>query len=349
MTSLQNIRKLRKELAGKVVIPAHHYQRKEITRVADIIGDSYRLAVDVSSSDADFILFCGVHFMAEGAAVLAKPYQKVLMPEPAAGCPMADMITLEQAETALDMISSKSSRKVIPVVYMNAHAGLKAFCGRKGGAVCTSSNAEKILEHYFSEGSAVFFFPDQHLGRNTALRMGIPEGKMFLVNGTLLENDVPGDAEIYLWDGYCPVHQEFTPGQAARLRKKYPGIQVIVHPEVDAVTARAADMTGSTEFIYRIIKESPPGSSWAVGTEQHFVSRLALECVGQDKTIIPLKKSICADMSLTTPELLLETMEQIRDGNYGDKVVTVSDDVREDAKKALSRMISIAEGRVDDG
>jgi quinolinate synthase len=344
MDTMQRIIKLRKELGDRVTIPVHHYQRKEITDIADFIGDSYRLAVDVSTSDAEYILFCGVHFMAEGAAILAKAHQKVVMPTPYAGCPMADMITYEQAGQTLENISSKNQREIIPVVYMNAHASLKAFCGQYGGSVCTSSNARKILEYYLSQGKGVFFFPDQHLGRNTAVGMGLSPDDISLIDKIHLSPMGNQQAQVFLWDGCCPVHQEFTVRQIQALRSEYPGVTVIVHPEVNSATAQAADMLGSTEFIYNVVKKSPPGSVWAIGTEYNFVSRLAFECASQGKTIVPLKTSICTDMSMTTPELLLQALEQIRSGTIEDKLVTVDQTVRIDAKKALQQMIAIAEG-----
>jgi len=349
MDTMQRIIELRKELGDRVVIPAHHYQKKEITDIADFIGDSYRLAVDVSASNAEYILFCGVHFMAEGAAVLAKAHQKVVMPNPSAGCPMADMITYEQAQQTLENIRSKTQREIIPVVYMNAHARLKAFCGQHGGSVCTSSNARKILEYYLSQDKGVFFFPDQHLGRNTATEMGLSQDDISLIDKELLIPVGNKQAKVFLWDGCCPIHQEFNVKQIHLLRKKFPGITVIVHPEVNSATAQEADMKGSTEYIYNVVKKSPPGSAWAIGTEYSFVSRLAFECADQGKTIVPLETSICNDMSMTTPQLLLETLEQIRDGNIENKLVIVDRTVREDAKKALQQMIAIAEGGTLDG
>lgn len=345
MDIMQRIIALRKELGDRVIIPAHHYQKKEITDIADFVGDSYRLAVDVSTSDAQYILFCGVHFMAEGAAVLAKAHQKVIMPNPVAGCPMADMITYEQAEQTLVNIRSKSQSEIIPVVYMNAHARLKAFCGQHGGSVCTSSNARKILEHYLSQGKGVFFFPDQHLGRNTAVGMGLSQDAIQLIDKELLASGGNQQAKVFLWDGFCPIHQEFNVQQIEAVRRKYPGITVIVHPEVNSATAQGADLQGSTEYIYNVVRKSPFGSKWAIGTEYSFVARLAFECASQGKTIVPLETSICTDMSMTTPELLLAALEQIRDGNIEEKLlITVDRTVREDAKKALQQMIDIAEG-----
>ncbi|PKL20123.1 MAG: quinolinate synthase [Spirochaetae bacterium HGW-Spirochaetae-4] len=344
METMRRIISLRKELGERVIIPAHHYQKKEITDIADFIGDSYRLAVDVSTSNAEYILFCGVHFMAEGAAVLAKVHQKVVMPNLKAGCPMADMITYAQAEQTLENIRNKSSREIIPVVYMNAHAHLKAFCGQHEGSVCTSSNARKILEYYLSQDKGVLFFPDQHLGRNTAMDIGLSQDDISLIDKESLVPMGNQQAKVYLWDGSCPIHQEFNVRQIETLRRKYPGITVIVHPEVNSATALAADMKGSTEYIYNVVSKSPPGSVWAIGTEYNFVSRLAYEYTSQGKTILPLETSICTDMSMTTPELLLETLEQIRDGNIKNKLVTVDQKIREDAKKALQQMIAIVEG-----
>lgn len=375
----EEILQIKQELGDRLFIPAHHYQRPEIVALADIVGDSYRLAVDVSKTDADYIVFCGVRFMAEGAAVLGKPHQTILIPEPSAVCPMAEMITAEQAEEALTRLQSESSRTVIPVVYMNAHADLKAFCGRRGGAVCTSSNAEKILDYYFRQDASVFFFPDQHLGINTARAMGLLPGeiKKLLSDHTLvpavddLERPSPQDrqdqstpykdqAKIYLWDGFCPVHQKFDTAQITDLRSRYPGITIIVHPEVDKSVAMVSDLTGSTQQIYQAIRDAEPGTSWGIGTEYNFVRRLAEEFKHQNKIIVPLEENICRNMDKITLTSLLDTLKEVRererertqhpgtscDGPGADmrREVVVPEEIRADAKIALSKMITIVEG-----
>jgi len=374
MTRVQEeILQIRQELGDRLFIPAHHYQRPEIVALADIVGDSYRLAVDVSKTDADYIVFCGVRFMAEGAAVLGKPHQTILIPEPSAVCPIAEMITAEQAEEALTRLQSVSSRTVIPVVYMNAHADLKAFCGRHGGAVCTSSNAKKILDYYFRQDASVFFFPDQHLGINTARAMGLLPGeiKKLLSDHTLVpavddtdrqDQSTPNkdQAKIYVWDGFCPVHQKFDTAQVTDLRSRYPGITIIAHPEVDKSVAMASDLTGSTQQIYQAIRDAEPGTSWGIGTEYNFVKRLAEEFRNQGKTIVPLEEHICRNMDKITLTSLLDTLKEVQererertqhpstscDGPRADmqREVVVPEEIRADAKIALSKMITIVEG-----
>jgi nicotinate-nucleotide pyrophosphorylase/quinolinate synthetase A subunit len=344
---VEQIRRVRKQLGERVLIPVHHYQRPEIAAVADIIGDSYKLAVDVSRSSAEYILFCGVRFMAEGAAVLAGPRQKVVMPEPAAGCPMADMITAEEAEAALNSIEDLTGTRPVPIVYMNAYADMKALCGRNGGSVCTSSNAARIMEYYLRQNRPIFFAPDWCLGSNTAAQLGIPKSRIASVrrNGTVETGESSSDTRLYLWDGNCSVHQYFTASQAETMRKAHPGITVIVHPEVPPLTAAAADLTGSTQDIYNRIREAPPGSSWAVGTEYSFVTRMASEF--PDKEIYPLCTSVCRDMEMTTPEKLLALLQSIAEGTlereYADHIITVSEKIRTDAAAALNTMIAIVQ------
>lgn len=349
--SLQEIReqvlRLKKDLSSQVFIPAHHYQHREIVECADIVGDSYRLAVDVAERNEQYIIFCGVFFMAEGAALFAKENQKVLMPDPAAGCPMADMITEEQAEEKLRELQAMSQKKVVPVVYMNANAPLKAVCGRHGGSVCTSSNARSVLEYYLAEDAAVFFFPDQHLGQNTALQMGLTDREMQKVSqkrGSKLQENP--QARIYLWEGYCPVHQEFSVGHIKNLRQKYDGIRIIVHPEVPSPVAQEADCTGSTEQIYTMIHTAESGSSWAVGTEYHFVSRISEEVLRDGKIVLPLVRSVCEDMGKTRLDTLLHVLQLIQAGDHErieEYHVTVDERIAGDARKALKKMIEITE------
>ncbi len=339
------IMRIKRELSSRVCIAAHHYQKEDIIDCADIVGDSYRLAVEVAQSEAEYIIFCGVLFMAEGAAVFSKEHQKVLMPDPAAGCPMADMITEAQAEAAIAQLQSQSGRNIIPVVYMNANTPLKAVCGKHGGAVCTSSNARVILQHYLSRDASVFFFPDQHLGLNTALQAGLGEDEVQKMGPNAFQKDPR--VRLYLWDGYCPVHQEFTVSQIDELRKEYPGIQVIVHPEVCSSVARKADISGSTEQIFTTIRNAEKGSSWAVGTENHFVSRLAGESAGEGKTVVPLKSAVCEDMEKTTLDNLLELLYLVYEGNHDrirERQVTVEKAHTADAQAALTRMVNITEG-----
>ncbi len=378
----EGILQIKQEMGNRLFIPAHHYQRPEIVELADIVGDSYKLSVDVSKTDADYIVFCGVRFMAEGAAILGKPHQTILIPEPSAVCPMAEMITAEQAEDALAKLQSVSSHTVIPIVYMNAHADMKAFCGRHGGAVCTSSNAEKILNYYFKQDAAVFFFPDQHLGINTARTMGLlPKEIMKLLSdytlvpavedintssSTGIREEATGRPEddkytkIYVWDGFCPVHQRFSKKHITNLRSRYPGITIIVHPEVDKSVAIASDITGSTQQIYQIVKDAKPNTSWGIGTEYNFVKRIANEFKYQNKTIVPLEKNICENMDKTTLSSLFDTLKEVQKierertqqadtsckdtGAERQREVVIPKGIRADAKIALSKMITIVEG-----
>jgi len=344
------ILQLKKQLGKRVLLPVHHYQQPEIAAVADIIGDSYKLAVDVSRSDAEYIVFCGVRFMAEGAAVLAKPHQKVIMPEVAAGCPMADMISAEQAETALDTIEKLTGTRPVPIVYMNAYADIKALCGRNGGSVCTSSNAGLIMNHYRRKNRPIFFAPDYCLGYNTATELQIPREQTAIVrrNGAIepLVHGKAAETALYLWDGNCRVHQKFTAEQTDAIRKEHPGITVIVHPEVPPSAAKAADLSGSTQNIYNRIREAPSGSAWAVGTEFNFITRIAAEF--PDKEIYPLTGSRCRNMEKTTPEKLLIMLQALADETiekeYPDHIVSVPDAIRTDAAAALNTMIAIVQG-----
>ena len=351
---IEQILRIKEAFGDRLIIPAHHYQKPEIVALSDIIGDSYRLAVDVSRTDADYIVFCGVKFMAEGAAVLANEDQKVLLPRTDAICPMAEMIDSDRAEKAFAILSAVSDRPVVPIVYMNAHADMKAFCGKYGGAVCTSSNAQKVLTHYFDRGYSVFFFPDQHLGINTAKAMDLDEGDVRRLRRDyslvpVYEGDTSDDqALIYVWDGFCPVHQQFGTDQIESLRASYPGIHIVVHPEVEKAVAEAADSTGSTGQIYNRVIESPAGSVWGIGTELHFVQRLATEVADRGVTVYPLADRICKNMDKTDLGSLLAALQEAQAIEAGksssDLIVTVPAEVRELAAAALNKMIAIVEG-----
>ncbi len=353
---LREILELKKYFGKRLLIPAHHYQRSEIVEVADLVGDSYKLAVDSGKSDADYIVFCGVRFMAEGASVLAQEYQRVLLPETTAVCPMAEMITYEKADRALSLIRETCDRAVVPVVYMNAHADMKAFCGEHGGAVCTSSNARKILDHYFAQGKSVFFFPDQYLGINTGIQMGLHTHEMKKMTRDFRIVPVfPDDtstheaARIYVWDGFCPVHQRFSLTQIEALREEYPDITIIVHPEVHSSVAATADLTGSTEQIFAAVRGGAPGTVWGIGTEYNFVHRIALEGARWNKIVIPLERNLCPNMDKTTVSSLLDTLRELKridlDRNLTSaREITVDHTIRKDAAAALLKMIEIVEG-----
>jgi quinolinate synthase len=333
---MNKINQIRKEI--NVTIPAHHYETDEIVDIADFVGDSYKLAVECTKTNSDYIVFCGVKFMAEGAKILAKPNQKVLSPAKTAGCPMADMIDANQAQQVFDKINDPD---LVPVVYMNSYADIKAFCGEHGGAVCTSSNAAKIVEFYLQQDKKVFFAPDFNLGMNTAKKLGLNDDEIVTVKQDISFKDNK-NAKLYLWDGYCYVHKVFMLNQIEELRDKHPQIKIIVHPESDPEVVEKADIAGSTQQILLAVKNSPAGSVWGIGTEIHFVNRLAQQY--PNKTILPLKKSSCRDMIKINRTNLTQTLEAIKTGKLTEYEVTVPSNYIEPAKAALQKMIDIVEG-----
>ena len=290
------IRTAKSELGDRLLILGHHYQRDEVMDWADIRGDSFKLARFAADSNATDIIFCGVHFMAESADVLTGDHQRVILPDLNAGCSMADMADLDQVEEAWEAIASVTDiERVIPITYMNSSAAIKAFVGERGGAVCTSSNAQAVLEWAFSRGDKVLFFPDQHLGRNTGFTMGYGEDDMRVWNphkefGGLTDRDVK-DASFLLWRGWCSVHQRFSPDHIAAFRTQHPDGTVIVHPECAHETVVLADQVGSTERILEWTAAAPAGSVIGIGTEIHMVQRLAAD--HPDKTVVSLDPLIC--------------------------------------------------------
>src|SRR3982074_3392866 len=283
-------------LGKEVVVLGHHYQRDEVVKFADFRGDSLKLAFQASETDARYIVFCGVHFMAESADILRREHQAVILPDLNAGCSMADMADIGQVEACWSELSSLlDSRKVIPVTYMNSTAAIKAFTGEHGGSICTSSNAAAVMNWAFGGGEKVLFLPDEHLGRNTGYRMGIPLEEMIVWDPYQEFGGNPPQAirsaRIILWKGYCSVHQRFTPQQVERVRREHPGIRVIAHPECRFEVAQAADQIRSTEGIIKAITAAPPGSQWAIGTEIHLVNRLGEELT--DRKVMSLDPSVC--------------------------------------------------------
>lgn len=343
------IMETKRRLGSRLIIPAHHYINKDLVDLADFTGDSYKLAVDVSRSSAEFIVFCGVRFMADGARILADKKQHILHPEPAAGCPMAEMIDEETASLAVEKISGVCSREIIPLVYMNSYADSKSFCGSHGGAVCTSSNAEKIVRHYLDAGKSLFFFPDYHLGRNVAAQIGLDDSVVVRVGRDLsLENGKDlKEGKMFLWDGFCPIHQEFEDDDVLIMRKDHPDAKIIVHPESRKSVVSLSDMSGSTQQIYDRIAKSEQGSVWVVGTETTFVKRIADTFT--DKTVLPLKPSPCKNMVKLNLRNTAETVKSIEDFIAGTgpllNEVFVDPGLVENAKKALQRMIDIVEGK----
>lgn len=338
------IRKVKNALGSKLVILGHHYQREEVFRHADFTGDSLKLSqLAAGEKEAEYIVFCGVHFMAETADMLTSPKQKVILPDLEAGCPMADMAELEDVEACWEQLASQyPTGDFVPVTYVNSTAEVKAFCGRHGGLTCTSSNAAKILGKLFAEGQRVLFLPDEHLGRNTAMQLGIDPKDMFLWNHEDWDIQLPDSApKIVLWDGYCSVHQKFEAHHVDEVRKKYPGIKVIVHPECSHSVVEKADLNGSTEFIIRQVTDSPAGSVWAVGTEINLVHRLAKE--NPDKTIVSLNENIClcVMMGRISQPHLLWALENLNNGEVVNQI-KVDERMVPDALLALNRMLEIS-------
>ncbi|MEQ1574979.1 MAG: quinolinate synthase NadA [Vicinamibacterales bacterium] len=345
----------RKTLGDRLMILGHHYQRDEVIRFADHVGDSFKLARQVASRpEADYIVFCGVHFMAESADVLASPHQQVILPDLAAGCSMADMVAPDQLEmcweelTQMGVTTRQSSGQagVVPVTYINSTASIKAFVGERGGTVCTSSNAAATLKWAFARGKKVLFLPDQHLGRNTAYKMGIPLDEMVVWDPNEIFGGLdPGQvahAKMILWKGHCSVHIRFSAKQIENLRKQQPGIRVIVHPEVPWDVVQAADDSGSTEYIIQTVKESPVGSVWAVGTEVHLVNRLAHQ-VAPERTVVSLDQfgCLCSTMFRVSPNHLLWILEELVAGRVHNRIV-VPEEQKHWTKVALDRMLSIS-------
>ena len=338
----------RATLGERLVILGHHYQRDEIIRYADYRGDSFKLAqLAAARPQADYIVFCGVHFMAESADILSTPQQRVILPNPAAGCSMADMANIAEVEECWQMLHETlgEAAGIIPVTYMNSAANLKAFCGRNGGIVCTSSNAPAVIEWAFTQGQRVLFFPDEHLGRNTALKYGIAEEQMVAWNP---KNPMANDAaeeelersKIILWKGYCTTHMRFNVQQIAKARADYPGIKVLVHPECRREVVAAADLYGSTEYIIQQIEKAPAGSQWAVATEINLVHRLAQE--HPDQFIFCLDPIVCpcSTMYRIHPAYLAWVLEGLVEGRVINQV-SVDDDTARWARVALERMLAL--------
>src|SRR5258705_8392078 len=336
----------RASLGSRLVILGHHYQRDEVIRFAAYTGDSFKLASQVANRpQADYLVFWGVTLRAESADVLCAPHQQVILPDLAAGCSMADMAEPDQLETCWEELALMGVPGVIPVTYINSAASIKAFVGERGGTVCTSSNAAATLKWAFEHGEKILFLPDQHLGRNTAYRMGIPLDEMVVwdpheIFGGL-EPEALKRARMILWNGHCSVHVRFSAAQIATVPTQHPGVRVIVHPEVPWDVVQAADDSGSTEYIIKTVKNSPVGSVWAVGTDVHLVNRLAQE-VAPDRTVVSLDRfgCLCSTMFPVSPNHLLWILEELVEGRVHNRIV-VPDDRKHWTKVALDRMLSI--------
>ncbi|WP_193609351.1 quinolinate synthase NadA [Nocardioides lijunqiniae] len=349
-------RAAKETLGERVFVLGHHYQRDEVIQFADVTGDSFKLARDAAGRpEAEYIVFCGVHFMAESADILTGPHQRVVLPDLSAGCSMADMAVLSQVEDAWDALAEAGVQDaVVPVTYMNSSADIKAFCGRNGGIVCTSSNAETALEWAFDQkqpleaggpGRKVLFFPDQHLGRNTAvLKMGLTLDDCVVwdpqkPNGGLTQQQLV-DATMILWKGHCSVHGRFSPEVIDTLRATVPDIQILVHPECTHEVVLKADLVGSTEFIIKTIEAAPAGSTWAIGTELNLVKRLAQD--HPDKNIVFLEKNVCYCSTMNRIDLphLVWALESLVNRIVVNQI-DVDDDTERDALVALQRMLDL--------
>lgn len=338
---IERIKEKKALLGNRLVFLAHHYQRIEIVDLSDFRGDSFGLSKIASEQkDAEFILFCGVHFMAESADILGHDGQVVLHPNTTAGCPLADMAEINDVLYAwkeITKICGKSA--VVPVTYMNSRAQLKAFCGKNGGTVCTSTNASKIFDWVFKKGEKIFFFPDEHLGKNTALKKGIERGKIILwdykkeLGGNTLEEIKK--ARVILWKGFCHVHTKFRPEDIINARKKYPDARIVVHPECREEVVNLADANGSTEFIVKYTQSQPSGATVVIGTEVNLVSRLAKE--NPDKTVLELRRSLCPNMFRISLNHVLWTLDNLGEVN----VISVPEEIKKDARLALERMLEI--------
>ncbi|MFC6238828.1 quinolinate synthase NadA [Longivirga aurantiaca] len=334
-------------LGDRVFVLGHHYQRDEVIQFADVTGDSFKLARDAAARpDAEFVVFCGVHFMAESADILTGPDQAVILPDLAAGCSMADMAAIGQVEDAWDVLADAGITDVtIPITYMNSTAAIKAFTGRNRGAVCTSSNAQRALEWAFEQGEKVFFLPDQHLGRNTAvLELGLSLDDCVLYDPHKPQGGLTADelraAKVILWKGHCSVHGRFALESVVDVRERIPGVNVLVHPECKHEVVTAADYVGSTEFIIKTLDAAPAGSAWAIGTELNLVKRLAL--AHPDKQVVFLDKTVCFCATMNRIDLphLVWALENLVEGNVVNRI-EVDPDVAHWAKVALDRMLAL--------
>jgi quinolinate synthase len=332
-------------LGDRLYILGHHYQRDEVIQFADTTGDSFKLSQQAAAHpEAEYIVFCGVHFMAESADILTAEHQRVILPDLAAGCSMADMAAIHQVDAAWAAITEAGlADSTIPITYMNSSADIKAFTGRNGGAICTSSNAKRSLEWAFERGERVLFLPDQHLGRNTAVRdlgLSLDDCVVWDPHRPTLTADELRSAKMILWRGHCSVHGRFTAESVAEVRERVPGIQVLVHPECRHEVVEAADLVGSTEFIIKTLDDAPAGSAWAIGTELNLVRRLALR--HPDKTVVFLDRDVCFCSTMNRIDLphLVWALENLVDGRVVNQI-TVDEETSYWARVALDRMLAL--------
>ncbi|MGA4799303.1 quinolinate synthase NadA [Streptomyces lavendulocolor] len=346
---VERARAAKEKLGNKVFVLGHHYQRDEVIQFADVTGDSFKLAKDAAARpEAEYIVFCGVHFMAESADILTTDDQKVVLPDLAAGCSMADMATAEQVAECWDVLTEAGIAEVtVPVSYMNSSADIKAFTGKHGGTICTSSNAKRALDWAFEQGEKVLFLPDQHLGRNTAVRdMGMSLDDCVLYNphkpnGGLTAEELRG-AKMILWRGHCSVHGRFSLDSVNDVRERIPGVNVLVHPECKHEVVAAADYVGSTEYIIKTLEAAPAGSKWAIGTELNLVQRLANRFASEGKEIVFLDRTVCFCSTMNRIDLphLVWALESLAEGNLVNRI-QVDRETESFAKLALERMLAL--------
>ncbi|MDO9138894.1 MAG: quinolinate synthase NadA [Methylobacter sp.] len=336
------------KLGSRCVVLGHHYQRDEVFKHADFSGDSLKLSRDAAQSDAEYIVFCGVHFMAEVADILSRPEQIAILPDMAAGCSMADMANLIKVQKCWDELAQviDVETEVTPVTYINSAADLKGFCGQHGGIVCTSSNAQKILEWSFAKKQKVLFFPDQHLGRNTGYRMGIPLEQMVIWDFTKpmggLTTEQIRNAKIILWNGFCSVHQVFKPEHIDAFLQRFPETHVISHPEAPFEVCQKSEYIGSTEYILTTVRTAEPNTRWLVATELNLVNRLHEECKAQGKNVHFMSPTLCmcSTMFRTDPQHLAWVLKNLAAGHVVNRI-SVPDEVAIYAKKALDNMLGV--------
>jgi quinolinate synthase len=343
----ERIAEARAKLGATTLLLGHHYQRDEVIRFADATGDSYKLSRIAAEAEAKYIVFCGVHFMAESADILSQPGQKVILPDLNAGCSMADMAEISQVEACWEALEGLGlAEETVPLTYMNSTAAIKAFCGERGGLVCTSSNARAAFEWAFQRGKRILFLPDQHLGRNTGFEMGIPLSEMTVWDPWGLQGGQTrqslAQSRILLWKGHCAVHQRFLPSHVDAVRAKYPGIQVIVHPECRFEVCQKADALGSTERLIALVEKAPAGQMFAVGTEIHLVNRMARRFAEQGKKVITLDDTgcLCTTMYRISPAHLAWALENLVEGRVVNRI-QVRTSVKRWAKVALDRMLEV--------
>ena len=343
----ERVAEARARLGASTVLLGHHYQRDEVIRFADYTGDSYKLSKIAAETDARYIVFCGVHFMAESADVLGRDGQQVILPDLHAGCSMADMADISQVENCWEVLESFGlAGETVPITYMNSTAAIKAFCGEHGGLVCTSSNCAQAFQWAFARGKRVLFLPDQHLGRNTGFAMGIALEQMTVWDPWGLQGGQTkarvAASRVLLWKGHCSVHQRFLPSHVDAVRAKYPGIKVIVHPECRWEVCQKADALGSTERLIALVEQAPAGTMFAVGTEIHLVNRLAKRFASEGKRIITLDDTgcLCTTMYRISPQHLAWALENLVEGRVVNRI-QVGQNVKHWARVALDRMLEI--------